>query len=362
MLLSLLAVLTTASASTLNAADISFEEYLRAHKKNYAADEVETRRDLFELTKKSIVSQNKLYHSGKSTWFAAINHLTDATDQELAQYGAKRARTPAQASPLTTTATTTATATATATTSNPATKSWINYQTPVKNQGGCGSCWSFSTVEALESHLAISENSTQPLVLSPQTLVDCGTNPKQCGGTGGCGGSTAELGFNYTKAKGMGLGSGYPYTGKDGTCQHYTSAVTNSGYTKLTTNSAEALETAIATVGPVAVVVAANWQTYGGGIMADGCLNWLGSCDLDHVVVVVGYAADYWLVRNSWGASWGEEGYIRLTRKNDNVTYTDTKTSMGTGCVPFPAKQLVMGEGGVLFDASYPTGVVRSKE
>jgi cathepsin L len=354
---------------------LSFDEYLQSHAKSYNSDEYATRKVLFEQVKTSVILQNQRYAAGASTWHAALNHLADATDAELKQYGAKRARVAPIASsstttttstvqpPTTSTTSTTSTTPTTSTTStNPSTKSWTAYQSPIKNQGSCGSCWAISSTEVLESHLAIAENTTDPLILSAQQLVSCTPNPNECGGTGGCEGATAEIGFNYTNHHGIALASTYPYTGKDDTCKPkpFNTAVTNSGFTKLPPNSAIALETAIATIGPVSVVVAANWQTYSGGIMADGCLAWLGSCDLDHVVVVVGYSENYWLVRNSWGENWGESGYIRLTRKNDNTTYTDTDTSQGTGCKPFPKQQSVMGEGGILFDASYPNNVTRS--
>jgi cathepsin L len=360
--LALLSILTSTNAKSLGNSDLTFEDYLQIYNKIYTSkEEVKSRRALFEATKQSIKYQNKLYQEGSSSWWAEINHLSDATDQELSQYGAKRAHSPHEIAKQSSLKGVAKRFQSINNNNNPSTKTWEKYQSPIKQQGSCGSCWAISTSEVLESHLAISENSTSPLVLSSQSLVDCTKNPRECGGSGGCGGATAEIGYNYTNSSGIPLTSSYPYTGKEGKCSEYKSAVTNAGYVKLQSNSADALEAAIANVGPVSVLVAANWQTYAGGIMADGCLSWLGSCNLDHVVVVVGYSPDYWLVRNSWGETWGENGYIRLTRKNDNTTYTDTDTSQGDGCKPFPKKQSVMGEGGVLFDMSYPNGVVRVK-
>ena len=360
-LLSLFLTVPTFTAATeLGNSDMTFQDYLTKHHKQYKSQEFHKRQKIYEATKIRVRDQNKAYLSGHSTWWAEINHLADSTDQELASVGAQRA-TQAHSSLSTTSSSAAPPAAPSAVRTNPNEKSWINYQTPIKSQGSCGGCWAESTTETLESHLAIAENSTTPLVLSPQTLVDCAKNPLQCGGTGGCEGATAEIGYNFTRDNGLPLSSAYPYNGKDGKCIHYSSKVTCSGYTKLQTNSAKALETTIANVGPVAVVVAASWDTYAGGILADGCLSWLGSCTLDHVVVVVGYAPDYWLVRNSWGENWGESGYIRLTRKNDNTTYKDTNPSQGAACKPFPKQQNVMGECGILFDASYPTGVIRSK-
>jgi len=225
--------------------------------------------------------------------------------------------------------------------------------TPVKNQGGCGSCWAFSATEVVESHYAIATGDL--LKLAPQAFVNCVQNPQQCGGTGGCEGATMELAFNLTATMGMPLESDLPYRGRDATCTSYTAAVKGTGYVKNPENDADALETAIATKGPMSVTVAANWGGYGGGVFSGGCNS--ANCDLDHGVVAVGYSKDYWLVRNSWGANWGEGGYIRLSRASDAVLYTDNTPSDGVACKPFPGSQTVGGESGILFDTSYPTGV-----
>ena len=243
---------------------------------------------------------------------------------------------------------------------NPPSKSWMDYQSPVKNQGGCGSCWAFATTEVLESHLAISENTTTPLVLAPQTLVNCVKNPRKCGGTGGCSGATAEIGFNFTKSFSMALEADLPYKAQDEPCTSYPKTVTCKGYVKNKQNSVEALETALQ-IGPVAITVSANWATYGGGIFEGGCSppDFGVSCTLDHAVVAVGYSAKDWLVRNSWGGAWGEKGYIRLTRAHDNTTYSDTQPQEGSACAPYPQTQSPMGESGILFDTAYPIGVSR---
>merc|ERR1712154_684917 len=89
--------------------------------------------------------------------------------------------------------------------------------TPVKDQGGCGSCWAFSAAETLESHLALATGKASPK-LSPQQIVSCSPNPDQCGGSGGCDGSTQPLAFAYTKTAGITTESSYPYTGRTGTC------------------------------------------------------------------------------------------------------------------------------------------------
>merc|ERR1719310_2570103 len=92
---------------------------------------------------------------------------------------------------------------------------------------------------------------------------------------------------------------------------------------------------------------------YGGGIFA-GCTGKEGSV-LDHGVQAVGYTPEYWIVRNSWGAGWGEKGYIYISRKNDAVTTEDTSPADGIACPPIPKSQPVTGMCGIFADSSYPT-------
>merc|ERR1719409_2228708 len=205
--------------------------------------------------------------------------------------------------------------------------------TPVKNQGGCGSCWAFASTETMESHFAIA---TGKLVeLAPQAYVNCVENKQKCCGSGGCEGATEELAFNSSAELGLPLETDLPYQGRDGSCTSYKAAAKNTGYVKLPVNDAGALETALATVGPVAITVAAGqWMMYGGGVF-DGCSGDAGA-DLDHGVQAVGYTQDYWIVRNSWGSFWGEKGYIYLSRSVDNKTFTDKTPTDGVACKPYP--------------------------
>ena len=196
------------------------------------------------------------------------------------------------------------------------------------------------------------------IICPHQTYVNCVKNPHQCGGTGGCEGATMELAFNLTVTKGIALESDIPYRGRDESCEEYKAAVKVSGYVKNPVNDAAALETAIATKGPMSVTVAAEpWQLYGGGIFKGCSSGFVKDNTLDHGVQAVGYTADYWIVRNSWGGMWGEKGYIRLSREFDDKTYVDKKPGDGVACKPAPKQQIVGGECGVLFDTSYPTGV-----
>jgi len=325
--------------------DLSFESFLEQHGKSYKVEELAQRKALFEANLKKVAAHNKEYEAGVHTWYMAMNHLADWTPEEFKRLRSKRSGEGWGPSQLSATI---------KAQSNPASIDWRTKKvvTAVKNQGGCGSCWAFASTETMESHYAIATGKL--LTLAPQAYVNCVQNPKKCGGTGGCEGATEELAFNMSQTLGLPLESDLPYEGQDAKCSSYTAAVKNTGFVKLPVNDAGAMETVLATKGPIAITVAAEpWQLYGGGVFK-GCTGTSGAA-LDHGVQAVGYTQDYWIVRNSWGPSWGEEGYIMISRVNDNVTSIDTKPADGVACVPMPKSQTVKGECGILFDTSYPT-------
>jgi len=337
-----------APESKVHKEDITFDDYIVRHGKTYSADERASREATFAWAKRVVLAHNRAYDEGAESWYMTLNHLADHTTAELAKL--RSAKYHPSSFP---TAGVEARAAA-----NPASIDWREKGavTPVKNQGGCGSCWAFSATETVESHYQIA--SGKLLKLAPQTYVNCVKNPQSCGGTGGCEGATMELAFNLTKVSGIALEADLPYRGRDEECTSYTAAVKASGYVKLPVNDASALETALATKGPIAITVSAEpWQLYGGGVFT-GCSKGLFKDNtLDHGVQAVGYSSDYWIVRNSWGASWGEDGYIRISRANDDKTFIDKKPADGVACKPVPKSQTVGGECGILFDTSYPTGV-----
>jgi len=323
----------------------SFQDYVKEFGKTYTEEEFQRRQSLFEAEMTKIKAQNEEYQNGHHTWYSAVNHLTDSTVQEFAKLRSTSTYSPSS-HPIVKLESTGA---------NPPSLDWRDKKvvTAVKNQGGCGSCWAFSATETVESAYAIA--SGKLLTLAPQTYVNCVKNPNKCGGTGGCEGATMELAFNLTRDSGIALESDMPYKGRDATCPTYNAAVKVTGYVKNPVNDAQALETAVATKGPQSITVAAEpWMSYGGGIFK-GCTGASGST-LDHGVQLVGYAKDYWIVRNSWGASWGEKGYIRISRANDDKTSINKSPSDGVACYPYPKTQTVGGECGILFDTSYPTG------
>ncbi|XP_042910061.1 cathepsin L-like peptidase [Parasteatoda tepidariorum] len=193
--------------------------------------------------------------------------------------------------------------------------------TPVKNQKQCGSCWAFSTTGSLEGQHK--KKTGQLISLSEQQLVDC----TRSYGNSGCNGGLMDSSFQYIKDNnGIDTEDSYPYTAQDGDCHFnkYNVGATCTGYVDTPSGDEDALMKAVATVGPVSVAIDASqtsFQLYKSGIYDEPyCGN--QKSNLDHAVLIVGYGAqngtDYWIVKNSWGTSWGEQGYIKMSRNRGN--------------------------------------------
>ncbi|XP_061144220.1 cathepsin S, ortholog2, tandem duplicate 1 isoform X1 [Syngnathus typhle] len=192
------------------------------------------------------------------------------------------------------------------------------YVTSVKMQGSCGSCWAFSAAGALEGQLA---RTTGRLVdLSTQNLVDCSGKY----GNRGCYGGFIDAAFRYVIDNG-GIESekSYPYTGKSGQCRYSAAqrAANCSSYKVLPENDEDALKQALAVIGPISVAIDASRPTfafYSSGVYDDASC----SKSVNHAVLAVGYGTldgkQFWLVKNSWGASFGDGGYIRMARGKSN--------------------------------------------
>ena len=210
----------------------------------------------------------------------------------------------------------------------PAKYDWRDHSPPVvsnvKNQGACGSCWAFSAVENVESIWALQGNHTL-VNLSVQQVVDCDTVDS------GCGGGDTKTAFRYIHKHGLELASSYPYTASDSNCKFQSNEVVAhiDGYEFATRDEDEhAMQAYLVNKAPLSICVdASSWQDYSGGILTRQCGRLL-----DHCVMITGYDTvsshqPYWIIRNSWGETWGEEGYLRVVMFEDKCGLAQEATS-----------------------------------
>ena len=286
--------------SVLNAEEREFKDFIYTFGKSYDTNEEYSAK--FRVFRDNL-AYIRVFNSMDNTVVLGVNHLADLDFNEF-----KRIYLPHKM-PQRESVNTESFEGLTA----PATVDWRTKGavTGVKDQGQCGSCWSFSTTGSTEGAWFLAGHSL--VSLSEQQLMDCSYTY----GNLGCNGGLMDDAFKYIIAnKGLTTEANYPYTARDGLCNKSKAsavAASISSYTDVSPNNPTALQNAVAQQ-PISIAVDAagtQWQLYKSGTITKNC-----GTSLDHGVLIVGYdttaSPPFWTVKNSWGTSWGLAGYIQI--------------------------------------------------
>lgn len=384
---------TDATRRTQLSAGMTFSKYVQKYNRTYEEKEYNMREALF---KQRVTEIDDLNSRKDIKWMSGINKLTDRTHEELSRlHGYRRHAKGVHGRPsaffldegdvvsvrreL------------------PIEVSWrhkLQSMEKADDQGGCGSCWAIVAARVMGAHSELYQTYKK---FSVQQLLSCTPNPNECGGKGGCDGATVELAFEHIMDGGLLEEYQLPYTAKDDKCPAAVTSLMSLpsaerdlhlassgigllGWQKLPENSLEPVKQALVERGPLAAAVLAadSWSYYVSGIL-EGCPP--GGV-LNHAVVLAGYGEFrpkkkllnrflatagledkphpqyYWLVQNSWGDDWGEEGYIRLMRQEDGEEGKycgwDLNPKEGSGCKGGPDKVWVCGTCGIIYDVAVP--------
>lgn len=289
-----------------------YQQYLSDFKgKTFEVNRDMDRFIIFKNRVREIIAHNS---DPNQTWERGINHMTDLTEEErndMYQVMAEQkcsATTPSPRNEYNDEWT-------------PSSYDWRNkgIVSPVKDQKKCGSCWTFSTIGAMEAHYAIATGEQE--IFSEQELVDCASAQRyDCHG---CSGGLPSYAFNFIKDNGIMTENNYPYQAKDSVCRMDTDKdhprIITSGPFNITSGDETQMRNELYWKGPVSVAfqVVSDFRDYKSGVYTSKvCKN--GPDNVNHAVLAVGFGTekgmDYWIVKNSWSDSWGDEGYFKIQR------------------------------------------------
>ena len=287
-----------------------FEKFVQKFEKKYEESEFRNRLEIFTENFNKILQHNREAESGNRSYYLGIGPFADMTVNEYSNSflnpyftrGAVGCDEFKYTSSMD---------------SVPTRMDWREHNavTDVKDQGQCGSCWSFSTTGAVEGLVSIKQNDLTPL--SEQQLVDCSRSY----GNNGCYGGLMTSAFDYVMDnKGLCTETEYPYTAKGGTCQKCMADSDSflTGCSEVSSGDENSVIQALSQQ-PLAVAIQADtfdFQHYKNGVFnSTACY----TGQLDHGVLLVAYDQDTMTIKNSWGTSWGDGGYITMARTDDQV-------------------------------------------
>ncbi|CAH0561395.1 unnamed protein product [Brassicogethes aeneus] len=287
-----------------------WEEFKITYNKKYENSLEENFR--FTIFSKNLKNIQKQYSGNKKTWKMTVNKFSDMTFKEFSR---KRNLTPTDTSKI----------------KNipvfqsrdniPVPDSWDwreqGAMNPILDQGFCGACYAFTAAAVLET--AYYKLTNEKLRLSVQHIIDCSKEYDNKG----CVSGLASRAFDFIKDNGINFWEAYPYTGEQGECQakeENNAPLKVVSYERIPQGDEESLKRAVYLQGAIGVSISVtdNLKQYQGNILHDPvCTN-----HTNHAVALVGYGTedgeDYWLLKNTWGKNWGEDGYFKLPRNSDN--------------------------------------------